>query len=165
MVEYIVTITPVTGDGEAEKQSSRTTMRICAEDGHVYAKELTVRVGEDARLGPGDLLQVDLDLLMQAFVVKRPTTEVAPGVSAVGAVRPYQAAVSALPNAAPVAPNGAPVKSDRVYRRMPDPAELKDVFLQNRTITGVAQHYGVPTHTAQGWITRLRRKGVLPSSK
>jgi transposase len=56
-------------------------------------------------------------------------------------------------------------KTDRAYRRMPDQAELKATYLQSRTITGVAAHYGVPTHTAQGWISRLRRKGVIPAGK
>ncbi|MCI4066418.1 hypothetical protein MRQ36_29230 [Micromonospora sp. R77] len=163
MAQYVVTITPVVGDGGPEEESSRTTMRICAEDGQVFIKELTVRVAEDARLGPGDLLQVDLDLLMQAFAVKRPTTEGAQP-STREAARPHHAVTTAVsPNSGPVA--APPTRTDRAYRRMPDPAELKDIYLFNRTITGVAQHYGVPTHTAQGWISRLRRKGVIPSNK
>lgn len=139
-------------------------MRICAEDGQVFIKELTVRVAEDARVGPGDLLQVDLDLLMQAFAVKRSTTDGAQSPAREGAARPHHAVATTLsPNAGPV--GAPPTRTDRAYRRMPDPAELKDIYLFNRTITGVAQHYGVPTHTAQGWISRLRRKGVIPSNK
>ena len=157
MAQYIVTITPIADDDGPGEESSRTTMRICADDTQVYIKELTVRVAENARLGPGDLLQVDLDLLMQAFAVKRPTTNTARGVP----VQVPDPAPVTTPAAAPA--NGAPPKSDRAYRRMPDPAELKDIYLGSRTIIGVAQHYGVPTHTAQGWISRLRRKGVLPS--
>lgn len=160
MAQYIVTITPIADDDGPGEESSRTTMRICADDTQVYIKELTVRVAENARLGPGDLLQVDLDLLMQAFAVKRPTTH-AGRPAAVEAPRPDQnPAPATTPAAAPA--NGAPPKSDRAYRRMPDPAELKDIYLSSRTIIGVAQHYGVPTHTAQGWISRLRRKGVIP---
>jgi hypothetical protein len=164
VAQYVVTITPVIGEGGPEEESSRTTMRICAEDGQVFIKELTVRVAEDARLGPGDVLQVDLDLLMQAFAVKRPTTDGAqPQVREVAARPQHAVTPPSSPNAGPA--GVSPTRTDRAYRRMPDPAELKDIYLFNRTITGVAQHYGVPTHTAQGWISRLRRKGVIPTSK
>ncbi|WP_241825208.1 hypothetical protein [Micromonospora sp. CB01531] len=153
MAQYIVTITPVLGVEGAGEESSRTTMRVFAEDGQVYIKELTVRVAEDLKLGAADLLQVDLDLLMQAFAAKRPAAAAAPPES-LDTARPYRIAT----------PSRA-TKPDRAYRRMPDPSELKDIYLKNRTVTGVAKHYDVPTHTAQGWITRLRRKGVIPSAK
>ena len=152
VAQYIVTITPVLDEDGTGEESSRTTMRVCAEDGQVYIKELTVRVAENARLGAGDLIQVDLDMLMQAFAAKRSGTPVER--PATMEHRPYRVTSAA------VARQG---KTDRAYRRMPDPAELKATYLRSRTITGVAEHYGVPTHTAQGWISRLRRKGVIPS--
>src|SRR5262245_55263256 len=42
----------------------------------------------------------------------------------------------------------------RAYRRMPD--DLMEVFERTRSVTAVSRHYGVPRHTAQGWINRLR---------
>jgi hypothetical protein len=153
MAQYIVTITPVLGQEDAGEDASRTTMRVFAEEGQVYIKELTVRVADDVKLGAADLLQVDLELLMQAFAAKRPRAVVA-STEAVETTAPYR-----------VASTARAAKSDRAYRRMPDPSELKDIYVKNRTVIGVAQHYGVPTHTAQGWITRLRRKGVIPSAK
>ncbi|GIJ79586.1 hypothetical protein SAMN05443287_104103 [Micromonospora phaseoli] len=51
----------------------------------------------------------------------------------------------------------ASVPKGRVYRRMPD--DVVDVFNRTGTVTAVAEHYGVPRHTAQGWIGRLRRRG------
>jgi hypothetical protein len=42
----------------------------------------------------------------------------------------------------------------RVYRRTPD--DLAAVFEQVETVAGVAAHYQVPRHTAQGWVSRLR---------
>jgi hypothetical protein len=48
-------------------------------------------------------------------------------------------------------------KGDRPYRQMPDPAELQSVLDEVKTVTGVAAHYEVPRHTAQGWVTRLRK--------
>ena len=44
--------------------------------------------------------------------------------------------------------------SGRVYRRTPD--DLAAVFEQVETVAGVAAHYQVPRHTAQGWVSRLR---------
>lgn len=49
----------------------------------------------------------------------------------------------------------------RVYRRMPD--DVVEVFDRAGSVTGVAQHYGVPRHTAQGWIGRLRSRGAIPN--
>lgn len=151
MAQYVVTITPVLDNSAGdEDDASRTTMRVIAEDGQAYIKELTVRVAENARLGPSDVLQVDLDILLQAFARRKPES-------------PTHSPVAAAPTRTISARSNG--KADRAYRRMPDPAEVKATFLASRTITGVAAHYGVPTHTAQGWISRLRRKGVLPAGK
>ena len=48
----------------------------------------------------------------------------------------------------------APTPSGRVYRRTPD--DLAEVFEQVETVAGIAEHYGVPRYTAQGWVNRLR---------
>jgi len=150
---YVITITPLVGDSTVGQDDSRTTMLVDVEDTQVHIRELTVRVGDNARLTSGDLLNVDFDLLTQAFVGRHPAL---PGpVAASGA-----AAEAAVP-----AGGGYPVRSERAYRRMPDPDDLRATYLKSRTITGVAAHYGVPTHTAQGWVTRLRRKGVIPANK
>ena len=42
----------------------------------------------------------------------------------------------------------------RMYRRMPE--DLSAVYQQANTAAAVADHYGVPRHTAQGWIRRLK---------
>ncbi|HCT80044.1 MAG TPA: hypothetical protein DGT23_26455 [Micromonosporaceae bacterium] len=152
MAQYIVTITPVLGSGGGdEDEASRTTMRVVAEDGQAYIKELTVRVAENAKLGPGEVMQVDLDILLQAFARRQPESVARSRVVA-APTRTFSS----------LAARGKP---DRAYRRMPDPAEVKATYLASRTITGVAEHYGVPTHTAQGWVSRLRRKGVIPAGK
>ncbi|MEU8108498.1 hypothetical protein AB0C18_32800 [Nonomuraea muscovyensis] len=56
-----------------------------------------------------------------------------------------------------------PVPGARAYRKMPDPDELQRVYGDVGSIAGVAKHYNVPAHTAQGWIGRLRKRGVVPS--
>ncbi|GLY94107.1 hypothetical protein [Actinoplanes sp. NBRC 103695] len=52
------------------------------------------------------------------------------------------------------ATTAAPVTSGRAYRVSPD--DLAAVFDEIGTAAGVAEHYQVPRHTAQGWIRRLR---------
>jgi hypothetical protein len=51
----------------------------------------------------------------------------------------------------------------RAYRKLPD--DVADVFRQLNSVTAVAAHYGVPRHTAQGWIGRLRKEGALPAGR
>jgi hypothetical protein len=50
----------------------------------------------------------------------------------------------------------------RAYRRTPD--DIVAVFNQAPSATALARHYGVPRHTVQGWLRRLRGEGVLPPS-
>lgn len=49
----------------------------------------------------------------------------------------------------------------RAYRRMPD--DVVEVYRQAGGATAMANHYGVPRHTAQGWLRRLRQQGDLPA--
>ena len=48
---------------------------------------------------------------------------------------------------------------ERVYRRMPGADEVMAAYQEVGTVSGLAQHFGVPVHTAQGWARRLRQKG------
>lgn len=47
----------------------------------------------------------------------------------------------------------------RAYRRMPEPDEVMAAYQSAGTITGVAEHFGVPRHTVAGWARRLRGLG------
>ncbi|HKT06106.1 MAG TPA: hypothetical protein VJT31_41905, partial [Rugosimonospora sp.] len=47
----------------------------------------------------------------------------------------------------------------RAYRRMPD--DLATTYQQLSSITALAAHYDVPRHTAQGWMNRLRKQGLV----
>lgn len=55
-------------------------------------------------------------------------------------------------------PNISKSANSRAYRRMPEANELQTVYQRIGTVTGVAKHYGVPRHTAQGWMARLRKQ-------
>ena len=47
----------------------------------------------------------------------------------------------------------------RQYRRMPDAALVVQAYEQLGTIKALAEHFGVPRHTINGWARRLRRQG------
>jgi hypothetical protein len=47
----------------------------------------------------------------------------------------------------------------RAYRRVPEAEQVMDVYRQTGSITGVAEHFGVPRHTVAGWARRLRTQG------
>ena len=47
----------------------------------------------------------------------------------------------------------------RAYRRMPPADDVLAAYRQAGTLTGLAEHFGVPRHTVQGWARRLRREG------
>ena len=47
----------------------------------------------------------------------------------------------------------------RPYRRMPEATEVLAAYERVGTITGLAEHYGVPRHTATAWARRLRSQG------
>jgi hypothetical protein len=61
------------------------------------------------------------------------------------------------PKRAGSAGNGAAATrtAGRVYRRTP--ADLAARFAETGSVTGLAAHYGVPRHTAQGWVNRMRQ--------
>jgi hypothetical protein len=42
----------------------------------------------------------------------------------------------------------------RAYRRMPE--DFRGVYEQTSSPAALAEHYGVPRHTAQGWIRRVK---------
>jgi len=54
---------------------------------------------------------------------------------------------------------GTKPDNDRAYRRMPAPDEVMAAYRTVGTVTGLAQHFDVPTHTVQGWARRLRDQG------
>ncbi|GAA4264235.1 hypothetical protein [Dactylosporangium darangshiense] len=49
----------------------------------------------------------------------------------------------------------------RAYRRMP--GDFAAVYRHASTSAAIADHYGVPRHTAQGWIRQFRATAVTPS--
>lgn len=65
-------------------------------------------------------------------------------------------ATAARKTAKQTAKGKASTTTGRVYRR--SPSDLESVYQQAGSVAAVADHYNVPRHTAQGWITTLRRR-------
>lgn len=179
MSQYMVTISPVGEDGSAVEPTSQMVVRVELSDGEPHIVELTVRAAAGADLAGGLLPSIDLERLAQAFTPhgaetvatvrpapagraapragrRRSGSDRSPSDRATTARATSDRAVSGEGASAEKA--AAPdVSLARAYRRMPDPAELRKVYGSIGSIAGVAKHYEVPTHTAQGWIGRLRR--------
>jgi len=51
----------------------------------------------------------------------------------------------------------------RAYRRLPD--DLASVYRQTSSATALADLYGVPRHTVNGWLRRLRDQGLVPATR
>jgi hypothetical protein len=51
---------------------------------------------------------------------------------------------------------------ERVYRRAPE--DLAEVYQQAGSAAALADHYGVPRHTAYGWIRTLRRDNTTTAA-
>jgi hypothetical protein len=161
MTRYDITITKVDEWGEPVP-SAQAVVRVRAEGGRTIMEEITVRAQAGAELVPDQELLTDVGAIVQAF---------SQGSDAGRAtlVRPAETRLDRPPAIRPASGFGqvtregeqvTVIPAERVYRRMPEVDVLRDVYRQARTITGVAEHFGVPRHTAQGWITRLRRRGV-----
>jgi hypothetical protein len=149
---YAITITPLDSDGNVSEDASQTTVRVDVSGGQVQIKELTVKVADGSKLTQGEVLNLDFDILAQAFGSRG------------GAPAARRAASAPAVPAATGSRRRAPAKTERAYRRMPDPDEVRATYMKSRTITGVAAFYDVPTHTAQGWVSRLRRRGIIPAT-
>ncbi|MBX7266877.1 hypothetical protein KIF24_13150 [Micromonospora sp. Llam7] len=165
MGDYTITI-------RAESADTETVICVDMDDSTPRVVELVMRAGSG--MSAPALPSFDLNLLLRALFPDR-TVPVAPTAAehAVGSSaeepsaeqpRATAAGKRSVRSGANRAAAGAArrrteasVPKGRVYRRMPD--DVVEVFNRTGTVTAVAEHYGVPRHTAQGWIGRLRRRG------
>jgi hypothetical protein len=173
MGQYIITIVPVIDEDEIAGPASQTIVRIDTEGGHPSVKELTIRAPDGAGLSSAELPKVDFAMLLQAFMPRpgagatdapavRPAATV-PTVAGQPVRRPVDGpagARSAGPRRAKARNDakGSHLRTGRAYRKAPSAQELEAAYEMTGTITGVAAHFDVPVHTAQGWISRLRRQ-------
>jgi hypothetical protein len=67
-------------------------------------------------------------------------------------------AKSAPRKKAAAAKAAAQTAGGRAYRRMPE--DFRAVYDQTSSPAALAEHYGVPRHTAQGWIRRVKAENA-----
>jgi hypothetical protein len=160
MSEYIITVVPVADDGSAAAVA-QTMVRVETDGYDTTVKELVVRAPDGAGLASGDLPRIDFELLLRALQPsgvprsRRP----APAPEPASPPAPRRGGVARISRAA------EHLQAGRAYRRAPDLDELEEVYLRVGTIAGVAAHFEVPVHTAQGWITRMRRRNNSPAAE
>jgi hypothetical protein len=159
---YNITITP------QDDPRIQTTVSVEVEGSGraVRVTEMTVRAAEGAGLPGARLPAVDVELLLRAILP--PEDEVPArsrrGRATVGkAVRGTKRATADRRGAKRTSAGArraerAATGSMRAYRRMPD--DLAERYQELNSITALAAHYGVPRHTAQGWMNRLRKQGL-----
>jgi len=170
MSEYVITIVPVTEDGFSGP-AGQMMVRVDIDGGHTTVKELTMRAHEGSGLAAAPY--VNVEMLVAAFTPPEgapataprrspvPTSERAEPKATARSSRGRGAATRNSRTAAGRRGTGGTanhLRAGRAYRKAPDLAELEAAYLKTGTIAGVADEFGVPVHTAQGWITRMRRK-------
>jgi hypothetical protein len=164
MTSYTITITPEGGDG------TTTTLRLDVTRGVATLTDVHLHAG--AGLSAGQLPTIDYALLLRAVgqetgaPAKATKAAKAAGRGRQTATRGRRAAAAGQPAAATRAKVAAKKTArgaggGRAYRRMPE--DLAAVFNRVGGASAAAEHYGVPRHTVQGWLRRLRAQGVLPT--
>ncbi len=179
MSRYIITITPDMPNGSAGAQ---TTVTVDVSSGGARVQELLVRSADDRGLLSAELPTIDFGLLVRALSGGTEEPQAADTTSTAAATpvrRRGRAAGAAGAATKKTAPRGARVRAgartaakrttrraavegsgnERAYRRMPEPDEVLAAYQAAGSITGLAEHFDVPRHTAQGWAGRLRRIG------
>jgi len=164
MTSYMITITPEGADG------TTTTLRLDVTRGVATLTDVHLHAGSG--LSAGQLPAIDYALLLRAVGQetgapakstarrgtgrgKQPATRARRAGSAAEPAKATRARVAAKKTARTAAGAG------RAYRRMPE--DLAAVFNRVGGASAVADHYGVPRHTVQGWLRRLRSQGILPA--
>lgn len=169
MGDYTITI-------RAEESKTETVISVDVDGSTPRIVELAMRAGNG--ISAPTLPSFDLNLLLRALFPSAATAVVPPTPVEDAAETPSEAAELGVEQASRPARSTdgkrgarsssgragaarrraeASVPEGRVYRRMPE--DVVEVFNRIGTVTAVAEHYGVPRHTAQGWIGRLRRRG------
>ncbi|WUA09368.1 hypothetical protein OG225_06670 [Nocardia sp. NBC_01377] len=174
MPNYTVVITPDSvGDQGESGDAPQLTVRVEATAQDARVTEIAISTTAPTGLTSQSLDVIDMTAIATALSLRFPpsTARVAAVKSAVPVSDRAPASASerivreeisvptrttAVTSAAAV-PGATGEDAGRAYRRMPDVSELRAAYENLGTVTAVAKHYGVPRHTAQGWMGRLRK--------
>jgi hypothetical protein len=175
MSGYTVTITQ-----SGAKAGPQTTIHVDTTTGAARVVELTMRAADGNGLAPQEVPAIDLAGLIAALAPGG--TAAVTGIKSVapeGGTRGRRSSASAAKAAkaaaktaakrgagrgrrrAEAAADAGEATTGRAYRRMPDQDEVVAAWRQSGSTSAVAEHFGVPRHTATGWLRRLRGLGLL----
>jgi hypothetical protein len=179
MSKYVISITR--DDGRAAADTAHTTVRLDTSTGQTRITEVSIRAADRGGLAPADLPPLDLELLIRALTLPAQAqallAEPHAGITEDGAVVATEDGTTgrrgrgrrraagrtrgraAKKQATKATRRRARAEGARPYRRMPEADEVLAAYEQVGTITGLAEHFGVPRHTATAWARRLRREG------
>lgn len=158
MNSYTIVITPDSPEKHTPNTPPQTTIRVDTSSGEPRITEVTIRSTTQDGLSVGAASVIDLELLVRALITGTRTTNLtSTAVAAEGASPGTHNTTKELDDPGP-APTGEKSisRSARKYRRMPEAAEVLAAYERIGTVTGMAKHFGVPRHTAQSWMTRIR---------
>jgi hypothetical protein len=178
MPGFTITITP------SDDPTAQTSIHVDTAPGSARITELKVRSADGGSLPSNYLAGVDLEALIAALpspassAVSSSPAPVTTGTGRratpdTGRDRPRARATGrriAAANAASRARQGTvaaraaagqPAAGRRAYRKMPEAREVLDAYRAVGGTTALARHFGVPRHTASGWLRRLRGMGLL----
>jgi hypothetical protein len=122
--------------------------------------EMTIRAGSADGMSAITMPSIDLAGVVRALSAGVLAAEPVAAPTADSASDPAPPAVVVEDSHSADAPREPAARSrrgDRPYRQMPPADDLRAVFERVGTVTAMAAHYGVPRHTAQGWMSRLRK--------
>jgi hypothetical protein len=175
MSGYTVTITPAGGQG-----GPQTTIHVDTTTGAARVTELTMTAADGNGLAPQQLPVFDLAGLVAALapgttpaITSTAVVAEAPVARSTTRSRRSRGAAAKTEKAGPkksvatrgrrrgAAAGGEEPKAGRAYRRMPEQDDVVAAWQQSGSASAVAEHFGVPRHTATGWLRRLRSLGVI----
>ncbi|MFJ4649657.1 hypothetical protein ACIP5Y_00110 [Nocardia sp. NPDC088792] len=166
MGSYTVIIFPDTANGKEDSSDvPRLTIRVDAAEPDMCVAGIAISTTALAGLTAQKVLGIDIAAIVAALARRFPPTDspaASTGSLSLAPARPLEqmALIEEASPAAPIparVPHSVEAEAGRAYRRMPDIGELRATYERMGTVTAVARHYGVPRHTAQGWIGRLRK--------
>ncbi|MGY1900761.1 hypothetical protein [Nocardia gipuzkoensis] len=126
---------------------------------------VTVSSGGPDGLTSSNFPQIDLPAVIEALAARMPARSASsepplPDDSSIPATESVKEAHDPVDTETA---DSAEPESGRAYRKMPDPDELRENLQKIGTVTGLAKYYGVPRHTAQGWVGRLKKLDTAAS--
>jgi hypothetical protein len=160
MSSYTITITPDPTEEHTPNTAPQTTIKVDTRSGEPRITEVSIRSAAPDGLPTGTASVVDLELLVRALTSGTRKLNSTPAVIAEEPTNPGSRQTASEPDGIHPAParKTSASHSGGTYRRMPNTAEVLAAYEQIGTITGIAKHFGVPRHTAQGWMTRIRKR-------